>query len=429
MFLKFNKLGASLSEPEIVTIKDWRCNLITGELSNGQTKQTLEPKTIELLSFFLDNHSKVLSKEQIIAHLWGETVVSDEVLAKAISKLRKALNDSPKAPDFIETLPKRGYRFKIAPQSVSDNHIRILSKSSLSTRSQKLLLITISAVVVASAIFYKSTNSNDTNIASEPTLSSELISLKKQADDYYFQYTRSDNENAIRLYERIIAAEPNFGPAQSGLATALVQKVLRWPNELGTPDISHTNLIEALNENRLSTPEAIQFLKRAQALGERAVRLAPNDYSVHRSLGLVYAAQSNFDLALQHYDKAIELNPNAWGAMINKSEILEQRQDSLASLTLLKKAYQAMDQEYDSEKVKVRPWHSKVGIAIANKSNELGQSEDAEIWYRRVINKAPINLEANLGLMELLKSKGDTSSAKEICIKLQLSVKPELNCE
>ncbi len=419
-----------LTHIELVKIGDWLCNLVTGELTNGEKTKQLEPKSIELLAYFIEHHSKVLSKEQIIQALWKEAVVSDEVLAKTISKLRKALEDNPKDPIFIETLPKRGYRFKQQPKPVAKLNS---PTESVSSRGKNIPIMLFMALVFIAVIGYfvwsengdKEPKSSSTNSDLNPQLSS----LKKRADDYYFQYTRTDNETAIRLYERIIAAEPEYGPAQSGLATALVQKVLRWPNAVGEQNIEYKNLPTAIKEQRLTTPESKQNLERAQSLGERAIRLAPKDSSAHRSLGLVYATQMKFDLAIKHYDMAIELNPNAWGAMINKSEILTLKNKKQESLSLLKQAYEAMESEYESNAVQIRPWLPRIATSIAKNSNLQGLSQDAEIWYRRVLNYSPLDLEANLGLMELLKSKGDVTSAKEICLKLQISLKPQLNCE
>src|SRR6202008_26663 len=55
-----------------------------------------------------------LTREQLVHRLWPDTVVEEGSLTSHISMLRKALGQGPRGPDFIETLPKRGYRF-VAP--------------------------------------------------------------------------------------------------------------------------------------------------------------------------------------------------------------------------------------------------------------------------------------------------------------------------
>jgi Tol biopolymer transport system component len=57
---------------------------------------------------------KVLSRDEIILQVWGVEFATDDLLSRAISDLRKALGDDPKAPSFIETIPTVGYRL-IAP--------------------------------------------------------------------------------------------------------------------------------------------------------------------------------------------------------------------------------------------------------------------------------------------------------------------------
>ena len=52
----------------------------------------------------------VVSKEKLIGEVWADTFVGDDVLTRCISDLRRALEDDPKAPRVIETIPKRGYR-------------------------------------------------------------------------------------------------------------------------------------------------------------------------------------------------------------------------------------------------------------------------------------------------------------------------------
>jgi Tol biopolymer transport system component/DNA-binding winged helix-turn-helix (wHTH) protein len=71
----------------------------------------LEPKSFRLLLFLVENAGRVLPKEEIMAEVWPGTFVSDNSLARAITQIRKALDDDPRAPRYIETIPTVGYRF------------------------------------------------------------------------------------------------------------------------------------------------------------------------------------------------------------------------------------------------------------------------------------------------------------------------------
>jgi len=71
----------------------------------------LPPKVAELLVALVQAAGRVLTREELLRRLWPDTVVEEGSLSSHISVLRKALGEGPKAQDFIETLPKRGYRF------------------------------------------------------------------------------------------------------------------------------------------------------------------------------------------------------------------------------------------------------------------------------------------------------------------------------
>src|SRR5271166_3378125 len=71
----------------------------------------LEPKSFRLLLFLIENPGRALPKEEIMAVVWPDAFVSDNSLARAITQIRKALDDDPKAPRYIETVPSVGYRF------------------------------------------------------------------------------------------------------------------------------------------------------------------------------------------------------------------------------------------------------------------------------------------------------------------------------
>jgi len=72
------------------------------------------PKGFDVLAYLVEHAGRVVTQDEMLEALWSETYVNPEVLRKYILEIRKALGDRPDKPEFIETLPKRGYRF-IAP--------------------------------------------------------------------------------------------------------------------------------------------------------------------------------------------------------------------------------------------------------------------------------------------------------------------------
>jgi Tol biopolymer transport system component/DNA-binding winged helix-turn-helix (wHTH) protein len=96
--------------------RSWRFDNIEIDIQNlqvtvGGETRPLEPKSFRLLLFLLENSGRVLPKEEILNAVWGETFVSENSLARAITQIRKVLGDDPKIPRYIETVPTIGYRF------------------------------------------------------------------------------------------------------------------------------------------------------------------------------------------------------------------------------------------------------------------------------------------------------------------------------
>ena len=71
----------------------------------------LAPKVAETLRVLLGHHGRVVAKAELMAEVWPDTTVEEIGLARNISQLRKALGDESESGKYIETLPKRGYRF------------------------------------------------------------------------------------------------------------------------------------------------------------------------------------------------------------------------------------------------------------------------------------------------------------------------------
>ena len=83
-------------------------------LRRGGLLVPLTPKAVETLIALVEGRGQLVSKEMLMARLWPGTFVEEANLSNQISLLRKALGDSTAEPRYIETVPKRGYRF-VAP--------------------------------------------------------------------------------------------------------------------------------------------------------------------------------------------------------------------------------------------------------------------------------------------------------------------------
>ena len=80
----------------------------------------ITPKAFDVLAYLVEHAGQVVSQDELLRALWSETFVNPEVLRKYILELRKALGDRPNNPEFIATLPKRGYRFVAPVTNVPD---------------------------------------------------------------------------------------------------------------------------------------------------------------------------------------------------------------------------------------------------------------------------------------------------------------------
>src|SRR5689334_18459852 len=87
-------------------------------LRDGVTVR-LTPKAFETLLVLVQHGVQLVEKEQLLKEVWPDTFVEEGSLSRNIHELRKALGDDTSQPSYIETIPKRGYRF-LAPLRVSE---------------------------------------------------------------------------------------------------------------------------------------------------------------------------------------------------------------------------------------------------------------------------------------------------------------------
>ena len=91
-----------------------------GEIGAGAEQRHVEPKVMDVLLCLAREPGQLVTKQQLIDGVWDGRPVTDEVIARCISALRGHFGDDHKSPQFIETLPKRGYRLIATVEPLAD---------------------------------------------------------------------------------------------------------------------------------------------------------------------------------------------------------------------------------------------------------------------------------------------------------------------
>jgi TolB-like protein len=81
------------------------------ELSCGERSVPVEPQVFDLLVYLLENHDRVVSKDDLIDKIWGGRIVADSTLTSRINAARKAIGDTGSDQKLIRTVPRKGFRF------------------------------------------------------------------------------------------------------------------------------------------------------------------------------------------------------------------------------------------------------------------------------------------------------------------------------
>jgi len=89
----------------------YRLDLTAGYLRSGQQAIKLRPKTWAVLCYLAERPGVLVTKEELLDAVWGDTAVTEATLSKSIGEIRDALHDEVRHPRFVETVHRRGFRF------------------------------------------------------------------------------------------------------------------------------------------------------------------------------------------------------------------------------------------------------------------------------------------------------------------------------
>lgn len=118
----------------------------------------LTPKMLEVLQVLIKNYGQIVGKEELMKAVWADSFVEDNNLTFTINQLRKILGDNAHNPVFIETVPRRGYRFiadvEMISESGKDDNSPVLPVNIKPFFSPKRLLIALIFVILLGGIIF-----------------------------------------------------------------------------------------------------------------------------------------------------------------------------------------------------------------------------------------------------------------------------------
>ena len=149
------------------------------ELSGRGRTVRLQPQPARLLELLIAHRGAVVSREAVRRHLWPDQVhvEYDQSMNSCVKRIRVALGDSADTPEYIETLPRLGYRFLKPVSEIGDDNEPTLSRGGAGRRSRPLAAAALAALgailgIVATILVWRALDSepSDANEQSRPVL-------------------------------------------------------------------------------------------------------------------------------------------------------------------------------------------------------------------------------------------------------------------
>lgn len=154
---------------------------------------SLEPKTLRLLLYLVQNPGRLLRKQEILDAVWADAAVTENALTRAVGLLRKALDDDSREPRFIETVPTAGYRFIAAVETLpatlaeadrTGGPTAPLAASARRSRTSRLVVVLAGCLVLLAAAGWLVAK----RIHSEPIRSLAVLPLENLSGDPSQEY-------------------------------------------------------------------------------------------------------------------------------------------------------------------------------------------------------------------------------------------------
>lgn len=313
-----------MPDPQLFRFGKFELDCESRELRKNGIRLKLDEQPFRLLQELVVKNQDVVSREELRRVLWpeGTYVDFDRSVTRAANKLRLALADDAVNPRFIETIPRRGYRF-IAPVSIvvrpdsAESSLPVAREPDLShnlssvvefpapyapapNRSRLLVWSLSGALLLAGLTWYgfhwkfgsPSSAAGKTSANGSPVLLDDATqALYTKGRFLASEGGRDSIERGIRILQKVIETEPRFAAAHAALAEG-------W---FGLASVYLPPL---------------ETMPKARAAARNAISLDPASVDGHAVLGRVHVFYDwDWAGAEEQFQRALALNPNSANAL------------------------------------------------------------------------------------------------------------------
>lgn len=131
-----------------IQIGDWLFDSQAQQLIKDNETVQLEPISCDLLLCLVNHQSQIVSKDNLIAHVWKNRIVSDSAITRVISMLRKHLGDDPVKPTYIRTIQKQGYLLLAPVRELSEQESKNYQNKKIKSLNRLLTVQNISILIL-----------------------------------------------------------------------------------------------------------------------------------------------------------------------------------------------------------------------------------------------------------------------------------------
>jgi DNA-binding winged helix-turn-helix (wHTH) protein/tetratricopeptide (TPR) repeat protein len=285
----------------------FRLDLDSKELHRSGIAVRLQPQPAKLLALLVERAGELVTRDEIRRTVWGvDTFVDfDQSVNFCIRQIRTALHDNADAPCYVETLPRRGYRFIAPVQHVVEtpNIPDAVAVAAASPPSIKWRRLGIASVVVLIVAVAGGAILRHVRPAQSPAPASKPYEEVQMGRFFLDKFSAADAQRAIEHFEGAIKEAPDYAPAYAGLAEAY--------NQQGSVFIAG------------KPPVNVRLLALRAAM--RAIELDPKLAEAYAALGYTTMHEMDWSRAGAALRRAIELNPRSMPARQSYASYLAAR--------------------------------------------------------------------------------------------------------